>query len=331
MRNRHISVIAFVLVCLAVTAGCAHEPGFRAALPSDLQLDSRPIAIIGDLQQTSGFVRFVRRREDTAAEQRKLLADLESRIADLGALVIVGDLVYSGRSSRQWRYFDDLVAPFAARMPVLAAIGNHDYPCFLVTFCRKHVLSQGMRDRFPWLESGMPYAVPAGNLLLLFLDSEGSLEAQARWLARELDEAVGQHAAALVFFHRPAFSNTIDQRAEGDPEAQRYVVPVLNDAGLPVVAFSGHIHGYEDILHDGIHYITTAGGGGPRGPLADERPDDVYAGPDCIREQDGALLRPFNYVLLTADDAALHIEVRGFCSADPDVRRLDSIDIPFDG
>jgi hypothetical protein len=318
-----------VLAWAVLASACAHAPAFRSALPDDLGVDGRAIAIVGDLQQTSGFVRLVRRREDTAVEQRRLIADLALHRADLGALVIVGDLVYNARSSHHWRHFDELVAPFAAAMPVLAAIGNHDYPCYLVKFCRKGVVSRGLADRFPWLESGMPYAVPDGDLLLLFLDSETQIEAQSQWLAAELGAAAGRYAAALVFFHRPAFSNTIDQRAEGDPRLQRYVVPVLSDADLPVVVFSGHIHGYEDIVHDGVHYVTTAGGGGPRGPLADQRPGDVYAGPDCVREKDGALIRPFNYVLLTRSAATLRIEVRGFCRSDPSVRLLDTVIIPL--
>jgi hypothetical protein len=329
MRYQPLYGIAALLSFLALATGCAHEPAFRAALPANVDVDGKAIAIVGDFQQTGGFVRFVRRREDTATQQRILVADMQRHIGDMGALVIVGDLVYSAGSTRQWDHLDDIVAPFAERMPVLAAVGNHDYPCFLIAFCRKSVVSRGLRDRFPWLSAGVPYAVPAGDLLLLFLDSEGSLETQAQWLEDRLGDAAGNYAAALVFFHRPAFSNTIDQRAEGDPESQRYVVPVLTAASLPVVVFSGHIHGYEDIVRDGVRYITTAGGGGPRGPLANERPFDVYRGPDCVREKDGALLRPFNYLLLRRTQGGLHVDVRGFCRADPEVRLLDTIDIPL--
>jgi len=326
---RALPGLSVVSVLLLVLAGCAHAPAFRAQVPATVDTASGTLAIIGDLQQTTGFVRLVRHRENTAASQQKLVADLQSHTPDLSALVIVGDLVYSARSDRQWRHFDSLVAPMAATMPVLPAIGNHDYPCYLVQWCRPGVMARGMAERFPWLVPGQPYAVDAGSLVLLFLDSESQIEVQGRWLQDQLVAASGRYAAALVFFHRPAWSNSIDRGAVGDPEIQAHVAPVLEAAALPVVVFSGHIHGYENIIHGGVQYITTAGGGGPRGPLADERPGDAYRGPDCPQPKDRPPLRPFNYLLLNTSADRLSIEVRGMCRNDAAVRTLDRIDIPL--
>jgi len=321
MRNTAIACLLMLL------AGCAHEPAFRAELPATVDSAGGTLAIIGDLQQTTGFVRLVRHRENTANEQQQLVADLRNHVPELTGLVIVGDLVYSARSDRQWRHFDSLVGPFASQMPVLPAIGNHDYPCYLVQWCRVTVMARGMSERFPWLVPGQPYAVDAGELLLLFLDSESHIREQGEWLEGELARAAGSYSAALVFFHRPAWSNSIDKGAVGNPEIQQFVAPVVRDAALPVVVFSGHIHGYENIIHDGVPYITTAGGGGPRGPLADDRPGDVYRGPDCPQPDGKPSLRPFNYVLLKTEPGRLSLEVRGFCRAGEAVRTLDRIDI----
>lgn len=316
-----------VLLALLLPA-CAHEPAFQAVLPATIDTAGRSIAIIGDLQQTSGLVRFVRRRENNAVEQQQLIADLRSRADELAALVVVGDLVYTARSDRHWDHLDSLIAPLAQQMPVLPAIGNHDYPCFLIQFCNTSAMARGMSERFPWLVPGEAYAVDSGELLLIFLDSESRLDEQGEWLAARLD-AASDHAAALVFFHRPAWSNSIDFGAKGEPDVQQYIVPVLRESPLPVVVFSGHIHGYEHIVRDGINYITTAGGGGPRGPLADERPDDVYQGPECPQPKDQPPLRPFNYLLLRADASRLAIEVRGFCRGDEAVRTIERIEIPI--
>jgi hypothetical protein len=171
--------------------------------------------------------------------------------------------------------------------------------------------------------------VDAGALRLLFLDSESAIREQAEWLRTELESAVGRYAAALVFFHRPAWSNSIDRGAKGHPEIQQFVTPALRDAALPVAVFSGHIHGYEHIVRDGVPYITTAGGGGPRGPLADERPGDVYRGPDCPQPKGKPPLRPFNYLLLRTEPEQIVIDVRGFCRDDAEVRTLDRIEIPL--
>jgi hypothetical protein len=323
-----ISTVGLLLVAACVgAAGCAHEPAFREALPNTIDLGGKAIAVIGDLQQTSSIARFVRRRENNAEAQQRIMADLTGRIDDVGALVVVGDLVFSARSARNWAHFDSLISPFAETMPVLPAIGNHDYPCYLVQFCRTSVIASGMRDRFPWFEPGRAYAVASGDLLLLFLDSESSLAEQGEWLGERLEAAVGRYAAALVFFHRPAFSHSIDRGAEGNVEVQAHVVPRLEAAGLPVVALSGHIHGFEYIVRNGVHYLTTAGGGGPRGPMGERGSDDRYRGPECRQPRDGETFRPFNYLLVEETSDRLHISVRGFCKDDPAVSVLDRIEI----
>lgn len=317
---------AFLLAALLLAA-CAHEPAFRAALPERLDLDGRSIAVIGDLQLTSGVARFVRGREDNEAAQRILMDDLLYRIDDIGALVIVGDLVFSGRSPRDWEHLDSLVADVAARVPVLVAVGNHDYPCWLVVLCRDSAISKGMLARFPWLEPGQPYAIGSDSLELLFLDTESRFEAQAEWLRAELDRVAGQGATALVFFHRPAYTNSIDRGAIASPEVQDYFVPVLRAAANPPIVVSGHLHGLEYLVRDGIHYLTTAGGGGPRGPLAEQKPDDRYRGPDCAREKQGDFVRPLNYLLLKESPAGLDIEIRGFCGNGDSVREIDRIEL----
>lgn len=311
---------------LLLVAACAHEPAFRAELPTDIPREGKAIAVIGDLQQTSGIARFVRRRENNAKAREQLIDDLASRSDEFAALVIVGDLVFSARSARHWDGFDAHIAQFATAMPVLPAIGNHDYPCYFVELCRTSVIARGMQERFPWFVPGEPYAVASDELLLLFLDTELVLEAQGDWLETELEQAVGHFAAALVFFHRPAWTNSVDRGAVGDADVQRFIVPRLRAADLPVLAVSGHVHGLEYIVRDGVPYLTTGGGGGPRGPMAAETPFDEYRGPDCP-QANGDDFRPLNYVLIHHDDANLRLEIRGLCHGDESVRSLDTIEI----
>jgi hypothetical protein len=184
-----------------------------------------------------------------------------------------------------------------------------------------------MQDRFPWFVPGQPYSVESGDLILLFLDSESQLENQGLWLAERLTEAEQQYSAALVFFHRPPFTNSIDPGAKGDADVEAHIVPVLESAALPVIVFNGHVHGFEHIVRNGVHYITTAGGGGPRGAMADERPLDVYRGRDCPQPDDRGIFRPFNYALLSERPGGISIDIHGFCRGDDEVEVLDSIAI----
>ena len=322
------SSITGLLVAMAL-AGCAYEPAFRTERPAGFDSDGKAIAIIGDLQLTNALVRFVRRRENNRLEQQLLINDLAQRVDELSALVIVGDLVYTARSPSDWEHFDSLVLPSARSMPILPAVGNHDYPCWFMQLCNISDASKGMLERFPWFVPAEPYAVESGDLLLLFLDSESQLERQGEWLSARLADAAPRYRAVLVFFHRPAFTNSVDYGAQPDREVQRHIVPALEGAELPVVAFSGHVHGFEYIVRNGVHYVTTAGGGGPRGPLADERPGDRYQGPDCVQPDNGAVLRPFNYVLLRQEGTELKLDVRGFCRGDVGVRGLNTISVPL--
>ena len=112
------------------------------------------------------------------------------------------------------------------------------------------------------------------------------------------------------------------------PALGQEVVPALRAAAAPVIVFSGHVHGFEYLVRDGVHHVTTAGGGGPRGPLAEQKPDDRYRGPDCRREKQGDVVRPLNYLLLRASAATIEIEVRGLCGGGDGVRELDRIEVP---
>ena len=315
------------MTIVATVAACGHPSGFQSSQPSRIELTGRSIAVIGDLQQTTELVRFVRRREDTAAEQGRLLADLGERIDAFAALVIVGDLVYSARSQRDWAHLDSLIAPLAERLPILPAIGNHDYPCWLVQFCRTARMADGMQQRFPWLEPGRAYAIPADDLLLLFLDTESRLDEQAAWLGAQLDAAERAYSAALVFFHRPPFSHSIERSAKGDTGVQRTIVPVLRNSPLTTIVVSGHIHGFEHIVHDGVHFITSGGGGGPRVAMPETGALDQYRGPECRDADRSITRRPFNYLVVTPAANLLTIHVRGFCDRDDPIEVLHSIEI----
>jgi hypothetical protein len=328
-------VCAVVATALALLlAGCAtHPPSapFPVSLPAAVPEPSKPIAVIGDLQNTSPFVRTVMRRESNDAEQAFLLADLQRRAGSIGALLITGDLVFTARSASDWRRFDRLVAPIARRVPILPAIGNHDYHCFFVQKCLHGQVPRNFRARFPWFAPGQPYVVNYGDIALVFLDSEVDLDSQGRWLCERLVEWEPTYRAALIFLHRPPFTSSAIRGAAPDENVRAHIIPRLAASRLVSAVFSGHVHGYEHIAIDGRHYVTTAGGGGPRGLLEAERPGDVYGGRDCRREADGRVLRPFNYVLVQARTAQIDVTVHGFCRGDAAIEVLESFSIPLPG
>lgn len=287
---------------------------------------TRAVAVIGDLQMTSWLVRAATRAERNRDDQARLLADLAARHDELGALVLLGDLVYTAWSRRDWAHFDALMAPFAA-IPLLPALGNHDYHCVFIHLCTQRVVPRNVRLRFPWLAPGRPYWASYGDVALVFLDSETRLDVQGLWLDRLLDELDSSHAAAVAFTHRPPFTNSTARGLEPAHEIARHILPVLDDRNLVPLVVSGHAHGYERLTIEGRHYIVSGGGGGPRSVLTPTRPKDVYAGPDCDTMPSGAVLRPFNYLLLTRSAHALEIAVHGLCKSDVAPSLLESFAI----
>jgi hypothetical protein len=332
MQARALSRRAFVALALAAalggTTGCALQPpadAFPVVLPGSLDA-SRPLAVIGDLQQTRGFVRWAMKNESTAEEQPVLIADLHEQVATIAGLVIVGDLVYTGGSRSDWAHFDGLVAPVARVVPVLPAIGNHDYYCVFIQKCMHHVVPKEFRLRFSWFAPGQPYAVPYGDVMLAFIDSETELEAQGAWLEERMTEWAPTYSAVLVFMHRPPFTNNAGREGPNLAVQENIVARLKGREPLSIV-IAGHVHGYEHLVIDGSHYIITAGGGGPRTELAAERPNDVYRGPDCSRDELGQILRPFNYLLIERRAAALDFAVRGFCGGTDDVAVIESFEV----
>jgi hypothetical protein len=335
MRARALTarraVASVAAVVFAATTGCARHPpadAFPIELPASLDA-SMPLAVIGDLQQTRAFVRWARNNESTADEQPVLIADLQQRTDEIAALVVVGDLVYTGGSRSDWGHFDGLVAPIARDVPVLPAIGNHDYYCVFMQKCVHHVVPKEFRLRFPWFAPGQPYAVPYGDVMLAFLDSETELEAQGEWLEERMAEWVPTYRAVLIFLHRAPFTNSVSRGAEPDLEVQEHIASRLENRNPLPVVIAGHIHGYEHLVIDDIHYVITAGGGGPRSWLAAERPNDVYEGPECARDELGQVQRPFNYLLIERRAAALAVTVRGLCSVADDADVLETFEIPL--
>lgn len=310
--------------------------GGCAALRPALDYPARPpaeldpagtVAVIGDLQMTSWIVRAATRAEQNHDAQARLLADLAARTDELAALALVGDLVYTAWSRRDWAHFDALMAPFATRVPLLPALGNHDYRCVFMHLCTQRIVPRNVLLRFPWLVPGGAYWVSYGDVALAFLDSETGLDAQAAWLERLLGEIATTHAAIVVFAHRPPYTDSTARGLEPELEIRARILPVLDRSPLVSVLVSGHAHGYEHQLVGGRHYIVSAGGGGPRSPLRAARPNDVYAGPDCDTAPSGAVRRPFNYLLLERSEHALAITVRGLCKDDAAPRVLEAFAI----
>lgn len=296
------------------------------AAPSYRDLDAdqagtAPFAVIGDTQETM-FWESLLGRESNPAERRQLFAQLEA--AAPAFLVITGDLTSVGSSDRHWRYFDGLAAGLRGQdVPILPAIGNHDY------WGSNAAATRAFAARFAQFGRSHWYARRYGALALVFLDANhGDLgrdawQRQQLWFRQALADFDGDSTVGgvLVFEHQPPFTNSTV--TSDDDDVQRAFVPAFMLAHKTLAMLSGHTHAYEHFVERGKHFIVSGGGGGPRvkllaGDQVAHR--DLFTGPSP---------RPFHYLWMTPGAHVLQVEVRGFDKGDTAFRTVDRFDLPW--
>lgn len=168
-----------------------------------------------------------------------------------------GDLVADGNSPAAWDTFFRIERPLVGTIPFYPTPGNHGQESDLYY------------NTFPVPPGGGPhgkawYCFPFANALFVVLNSEAALDPQAAYLEQQL-VAAAEHGIRwrFVVWHRPPFASGPHG---GCTSIQERWVPILDRHGATCV-FSGHNHGYEHSLRKGIHYVVTAGGGGPLYPV----------------------------------------------------------------
>lgn len=173
-----------------------------------------------------------------------------------------GDLVMDGTKREQWKpQFFDPLAPLAAGVPIVPAIGNHENDSTLYY------------DYFSLPSKKGWFSYRWANVHFLVLDSQADLNPnseQTKWLREELKTPRGDWR--IVFCHSPMFSC----HPTREVNENRWAWQDLFDEGGVDLVLTGHDHYYHRTLRigralepgrDGVHHITTAGGGAPLYPV----------------------------------------------------------------
>ena len=290
-----MSARAKLLVVLGVALAYG---GYRAACPrwSDAveysnALGDGDLLVVGDFQRTSIVEQWLMRREQNDDARAQVIREM-SRELEVGGLVLLGDLVFDGSSCSDWESFDALFAPLASRGVVLA-LGNHDY------WGPDAIACANLEPRFPWVAEHTWGVSAWGEVSIVWLDSNGELETQATWLETTLAAIEGP---VIVATHHPPYTNstvTGDETAVQDAFVSRLTPNVR-------LFLSGHAHAYEHFEKEGVHYVVSGGGGGPRVDLLrgdDARHTDLF---------DAPAPRPFHWLRIRQHRNALEVIVRGF-------------------
>lgn len=111
------------------------------------------------------------------------------------------------------------------------------------------------------------YRWSGGDVEFFVLDSNRAADpAQTEWLEAQLKEA--EAPVKVAVFHHAPFTAGLH---ENNQDVIRNWVPLFERYGITLV-LTGHNHGYEHWIVNGIHYVVSGGGGAQIYPCADQKP-----------------------------------------------------------
>lgn len=189
--------------------------------------------------------------------------DVHQRVVDALApaqpdfVVHTGDLVADGRKTEQWPIFFRIEREMLRNTVFYPALGNHERnsPEFYQFFDVKqpYYSFQWATAYFIILNSDL------GNAAATEEEKQAFWTGQRRWLEEELRKSQSADFRFLAFHHPPF---TAVKRRQGANKHVQEWVPLFEKYKVTAV-FNGHDHNYQHHLKDGVHYITTGGGGAP--------------------------------------------------------------------
>lgn len=182
------------------------------------------------------------------------------------------------------KYYQTL-APLLHQLPVYTVIGNHDHdPAarWQDSYFYYYAFPPFPDPVFgtpPQPEKKQYYAIPAGDIQFLMLDSQvifgvSGREAQQAWLNERLADPNFRYSIP-IFHVAPFFSASV--HPDDQYPVRRTWHPLFAEARVPL-SLSGHSHHYERLEADGITYIVTGGGSRILYALGERQPhSQVYA------------------------------------------------------
>jgi Icc-related predicted phosphoesterase len=219
---------------------------------------------------------------DTKAANPAVRKALVTAIADEkpAFISIGGDIVHNGNVEQDWQDYDKETAIWRSdRIPVFPALGNHDLHGDL-SVCLPNYFK-----RYPELKDNRFYAVRAGTVLMLTLDS--SLDElsgpQGEWMKSRLNSIPGDVAFVVIVLHHPPYSSSTNAKEFGGGHSVRpqekalaaYLEAEQKTLKARIAVFSGHVHNYERHEHAGVTYFVTGGGGAHAYPIP-RNPGDPF-------------------------------------------------------
>jgi len=194
----------------------------------------------------------------------ELMDRARERNPDARFYLHAGDLVNRGCERDDWDLFFHASRNVFDRHPIVPTVGNHDEcpghdPYYYLNFLS--LPGDGSPARPP----GETYTLAYGDALVVVLNSNLDVAAQAPWLEEQLRDS--DATWKFVLWHHPAY---VAKRHRDNAEVVRHWTPMLDQYGVDI-AFQGHDHvymrtkpirggEYMDRLEDGTIYLVSVAG-----------------------------------------------------------------------
>ncbi len=214
--------------------------------------DAGPIEVLGGRTRGKEF-RFAAFGDTRTGHRvhRKLIEMMAKEEVEF--VIHSGDLVEFGGIEPQWDLFFQIEEPVISRIPVIAAVGNHDNSQrnnFRRFFLTKQYAGENRYYYQDW-----------GDVRVVTLDSEIEMRAgsaQYTFVEAALREGAQKDMLMLMSLHYPPYSSG----SHGSNLEVREVIGELAPRFGVEVVLAGHDHDYERTKRiEGVTYIVAASGG----------------------------------------------------------------------
>jgi hypothetical protein len=192
---------------------------------------------------------------DYNAVAAQMLTTLQADADYQTIALLAGDLVNNGDLEADWdgQFFPTAysdINELHANVPTQAARGNHERAAILY----------GKYFPYPYA-MGLAWSFDYGPAHFVVVDQYidyGPGSAQLQWI--ESDLATSRKPWKFLCYHEPGWS--AGGGHENEIPVQDYLHPLCVQYGVQI-AFAGHNHYYARAVVDGVHHVTTGGGGAP--------------------------------------------------------------------
>jgi len=178
----------------------------------------------------------------------------------------VGDIVTFGADESNWD--EELFGPkdintrqMIGNLPFLSCIGNHEM--YTRDYAAVDTNLTLFKKYFPYpFVGGTYWSFDYGPAHFVIVDqySQDFDIKELAWIKKDL--ASSRKKWKFVCFHQPGWSVVPDETHPNNEDVQEFIQPLLEKYNVAAV-FAGHVHVYSRALVNGVHHITTGGGGAP--------------------------------------------------------------------